>query len=1167
MPDSTSPAFPAPLRPNCIRDVHRKLSSIRDQLALDPSSDAYQFLCGRVTDSPSKPLKEAIEAFKKKCAHDDAIKALKTNFTQEGAIKAFKEKFTLDKDVDVSEKSSTQDGDPGLVIDSDTWTRLAETAGCTFAEVWQYELDALRARRQEATAEAQPEPPAAHETAEQRAQRAQRQDDMARAKNDPAKPPSPYASINDASGVELLVRPADENAVIEQAHQDQLAGLAFSGGGIRSATFNLGMLQALAELNQLQHFDYLSTVSGGGYIGGWFSKWLHRQSGKLDTVAAALSPGTKSKPRQEEPDEIRFLRQYSNYLTQRTGLFSADTWAMLATYFRNTALNLTIIAALLGAIMIIPRLLVFGAVVGENHAGWFATVGAVAALWAVFYIALSISSGPDPSTKQWPRGQEQGPIFRRVVLPLLVSAYTSSIAIWQYRDNFVAIWQSIPPDTVNNVSPVVAWVLAPGALYFVAWALGWFSAQMRKHELASRGQMLREGPGHFLCAVAALGAGALLLTWSVAKLADWQAALPISEGEGQEMLLLSFGMPFLLSVFGVALILAVGLVGRMYNDSSREWWSRQGGWTAIITIMTFCLTAVSLFAPPILGWAYANSGTWTKTLVGSAWVGTTLAGLLLGHSNATGKRDSRPYLEWIAALAPLLFSVGAVALMSTIAYFAMLPSEMITTWGGTEYEPWGSAFDSYFAEAAFIDWRKALLVMLVMITIGMGLARRVDINKFSLYMMYRNRLVRAYLGASNPDRNPNPFTGFDENDDVHLDDLLATQYVIQRPYPIVNTTLNLVKGKELAWQTRKAGGFALTPAFCGFELPRMSSSSHAQAVHEAERGCFRRTSGYRKQTGKSTDEETGVKLGMAMAISGAAASPNMGYHSSPALSFLMTLFNVRLGRWFANPRNTDWSRAAPKFGIKYLLYELFGLTDADAPFVYLSDGGHFENLGIYELVRRRCRLIVVIDASADGQLDFDDLGNAIRKCATDLHVEIDIDANLLLPKPGSEFSQAHCVIGEILYDRTDPADSKPQNGTLLYIKPSLISDEFAEVLNYRKTNKDFPHQSTADQWFDETQFESYRSLGYRIGMAVFNPEPQVDPAPLADSKDPIPHLAYVLTKNWGKKQSKQGAAETNAVAAQTAKESTKGSPEPKPAENPAPAGVEEKFEGPGVTPK
>ena len=104
-----------------------------------------------------------------------------------------------------------------------------------------------------------------------------------------------------------------------------------------------------------------------------------------------------------------------------------------------------------------------------------------------------------------------------------------------------------------------------------------------------------------------------------------------------------------------------------------------------------------------------------------------------------------------------------------------------------------------------------------------------------------------------------------------------------------------------------------------------------------------------------------------MAISGAAANPNMGRASSPALSFLMTVFNVRLGWWIGNPRHrTGALMPGPPFGLTYIALELFGGTDDNRNYVNLSDGGHFDNLGVYELIRRSCRYIMVCDA---GQIE------------------------------------------------------------------------------------------------------------------------------------------------------------------------------------------------------
>jgi hypothetical protein len=157
------------------------------------------------------------------------------------------------------------------------------------------------------------------------------------------------------------------------------------------------------------------------------------------------------------------------------------------------------------------------------------------------------------------------------------------------------------------------------------------------------------------------------------------------------------------------------------------------------------------------------------------------------------------------------------------------------------------------------------------------------------------------------------------------------------------------------------------------------------------------------------------------------------------------------------------------------------MTNADANYVYLSDGGHFENLGIYELVRRRCRLIVAVDVASDKAMSFEDLGNAIRKCATDLHIGIDLDVSKMEVMKDSGLCGCSCAVGAIRYSHVD-ADGV--DGTLLYIKPAIVGSENADVLNYRKANPAYPHQSTADQWFDEAQFESYRALGYHITKAA-----------------------------------------------------------------------------------
>ena len=974
-------------------------------------------------------------------------------------------------------------------MDSVTWYEINRQAGSCFTEAWQFEFEGCRG-------------------------------------------PMPEQ-----------VHPANRDTLIANVHKANMAGLAFSGGGIRSATFNLGVLQALAEMRMLRDFDYLSTVSGGGYIGAWFSKWLHREGGDITRLEEALEPGAPDKPVAREPGEIGFLRQYSNYLTPKTGLFSADTWTVLATYLRNSMLNLTILVALLAAVLVVPRLLVWlvndqfgGGVAGLAptlpRAGWnaWSIVAVVAAVLAVMCIAISISTKPNPRRTAWLRGQSQQSILIFVVLPLLTAAIAGGCALWYSRGEIGRLWQAITFDTMLG-NPLVAWFFLPGLCYFTAWAAGWCIAQHFNRQLAADIQkddplpgpvapaktpiFAAEVVGHLLCAVAAFAVGSLIIIFGVAQLAGIYPVGQAAPGVGMVQVV-AFGLPVMLAVFGVTLIISVGLVGRMYADSSREWWSRQGAWTSIMVCAWLALVAVSLYAPALMGYLKVQAPQWFAAL-SLGWVGTTLAGLIVGKSSASEKDAHRPYLEFVAGLAPFVFSVGAVCLVSTLLHGALFGVSVLPGNAGL-----AKAFSIYNAQTRLANWTELVAAMLLLLSVGLILARRVDINKFSLHMMYRNRLVRAYLGASNPARAPHPFTGFDTQDDVRMDAMLTANNRMQRPYHIVNTALNLVNGEELAWQKRKAACFSFSPAFCGFDLPTMSQPGTDDPLARAPRGAYRRTFEYRPRDGQMNEDEGGIKLGMAVAVSGAAASPSMGYHSSPALSFLMTLFNVRLGRWFENPRNRIPNRisTSPSMGLLPLISELFGLTNANSDYVYLSDGGHFENLGVYELVKRRCRLVVVVDASADGKLQFEDLGNAIRKCGTDLHVEIEIAVSDIDLEPDHRFSRVHCVKGRIRYDKADKGGNE---GTLLYIKPSLMGSEAADVLNYRKTNKTFPHQSTADQWFDEDQFESYRSLGYRIGLLALRDAagasrlPVVPMSPQGPAHD-IVKLCHALGAKWGSKR-------------------------------------------------
>jgi len=288
--------------------------------------------------------------------------------------------------------------------------------------------------------------------------------------------------------------------------------------------------------------------------------------------------------------------------------------------------------------------------------------------------------------------------------------------------------------------------------------------------------------------------------------------------------------------------------------------------------------------------------------------------------------------------------------------------------------------------------------------------------------------------------------------------------------------LNLVHGQKLAWQDRKAVSFTFSALHCG---------SFRLGYRPAERYGRHRSNGRR------------ISLGTAFAISGAAASPNMGYHSSPVITFLLALWNVRLGWWLGNPGpagDATHDMAGPGFSPRPLVAEAFGLTGDRHPWVYLSDGGHFENLGLYEMVLRRCRYVVVADAGEDAGLTFEDLGNAIAKIRIDLGVPIEFERVDMEargerePRCAPAMHRAtfpYWAVGRIRYSHVDyretPGDLGSEiDGWLLYGKPCLNGSEPIDVFHYARLHPEFPHESTADQLYTETQLESYRSLGEHV---------------------------------------------------------------------------------------
>ena len=172
----------------------------------------------------------------------------------------------------------------------------------------------------------------------------------------------------------------------------------------------------------------------------------------------------------------------------------------------------------------------------------------------------------------------------------------------------------------------------------------------------------------------------------------------------------------------------------------------------------------------------------------------------------------------------------------------------------------------------------------------------------------------------------------------------------------------------------------------------------------------------------------------------------------------------------------------------YMVKEMFALTDARDRLVNLSDGGHTgDNVGIYPLLQRQCQVIIACDAEADGALAFGSFTKALRYAYVDLGVNLDIDLDMIRPDPETGRSRSHCTVGRIRYKEEREGKRKKRDNWLIYIKSSMTGDEPAPVENYKQGHEAFPHETTADQFFDDDQFESYRALGVHMAKHTFAP--------------------------------------------------------------------------------
>ncbi|MGH8238792.1 MAG: patatin-like phospholipase family protein, partial [Steroidobacteraceae bacterium] len=662
------------------------------------------------------------------------------------------------------------------------------------------------------------------------------------------------------------------NRIGRPGQQEPLSAICLSGGGIRSATFNLGVLQHLAHLGILQRFDYLSSVSGGGYIASWLQAWMHHDKRALDQLQEFSRPNAF----EPEPQPIRNLREYSNYLTPKLGLFSADTWTAAAMVVRNMLLNWLVLLPALAAAVAIPWL--FLAAVENNDLfrridGTFVALATLTELIAsilVFRARRYSSALP----------YEQGTFVRRCVVPVVLAASLLCIAV-------LGMSRWITPGLVHPAGDLViawtfagVWCIVNPLLGWTMIELGWFTPKNLPMPHTPPNEKVKKVRRRYEF-WGLLASGAITSALLVGVIVYWMA--PLYSSPGWYVVL---GLPILLCLYLLARTLFVAVASASEspyaaadcgntNDADREWWARMSGWVLLVAAAWVGITTICLFGPIGLRWLGENVSKFAPAVIGALGGVSGLVTALVGSRDRTNASDAPANGTLIRRVA-----LGAAAPL-----FAII-SIVIVAWGVAElgfFSAWklqwlvdAIGYQGYPSALGDLTPWAFLLVPIALAVVAYVMGRIVNVNRFSLNGFYRNRLVRAYLGASRANRNADPFTGFSLDDNVRMASLQQTVSQRGKLLPIVNTTLNLVRsGDKLAWQQRKSESFSMTPFFCG---------NHRQ--------------GYRPSA--DYGGHSGISLSTAMAISGAAANPNMGYNSSPSVGFLMTLFNARLGAWLGN---------------------------------------------------------------------------------------------------------------------------------------------------------------------------------------------------------------------------------------------------------------------------
>ena len=785
-----------------------------------------------------------------------------------------------------------------------------------------------------------------------------------------------------------LPLPGGSEARPQTAHG--LQGLALSGGGIRSAAFCLGVVESLIRRRTLVAFDYLSTVSGGGFLGGCLSAALRR--GGRPELLEMHDHG--------DLPLVELLRGRVKYLASG-GLLAALIMPALA------------LRGILHVSLLWLPLVVLAVFLTESG------------LELVYWLSPSLLDGGSG----WV-------LFG--TLPTIAVALAHPIAMRLGRDR------------ARSRQRWEGWAAAALALGIALPVLGWGLCEIDNvinEETSPLMDLLRLGPGAF-----SIGAGFVIALFIIGLVSRRLGGLR------NMVLVLFIGMLGPLAVAFVYIECCVHII------TSPTMWT--GANKDVLTVA--CRDAY------VASKAASNAASEGDPLKASA----ALAAEARAHHDAIEQifRFKRlEYARYDLVEQACAFKNADEQLSANLVYqrrdevgvpswvsrgeqalLGTRPSTM--TLSVKNFQSANHEDHHLRLEELSIVWYGTAAWWFYLLGCLLFLFNRsfLNANLISQHGFYRDRIARAFLRFLRQGLGDVP---------PRLSELGGVDSVA--PCHLINTAVNLPATRDTLVGERRTESFLLSKLYCGSGPTGYWPTAEIEAV------------------------ESDFDLASAVAVSAAAAGPNMGAFTVAPLRFLLTQLNIRLGYWFPNPQACaagHWWRIRTPPGLLALAREAFGLLDERQARVNLSDGGHHENLGLFELLRRRCRTIVCVDAEADPELRCSGLIACMLKARVDLGVRLEVDVAAMAT------SARRWTVATIDYGHGD-------FGTLIHLKLGRSGDEPSLVVAYAGQHPTFPHQSTADQFFTEDQFEAYRALGQHLADQM-----QDDPA-VASLLQVPPHTA------------------------------------------------------------